>query len=209
MVILPLTYLGNIQYFTKLCFTDCIVDVHEHFVKQSYRTRFDILAANGVVPLSLQTVNPGGGAKCRVRDMRLDYSKRWQHTHWRSIVSAYSASPYFVHYEERFAPFFHKRHEFLIDLCIPLLETVLDVAGSPAKVTLSDHYVEAGADDCDMRSALSSKARLWRPDPSFVPAEYYQVFSTKHPFAPNLSIIDMLFCEGPQTLDLLRDSRRL
>ena len=94
MNLLPLTYLGNVQYFTKLCLSPCVIDLHEHFVKQSYRNRCDILATGGPLALTVQTVHVSGRG-CPMRDVRIDYSKRWQHQHWYSIRSAYKSSPYF------------------------------------------------------------------------------------------------------------------
>ena len=76
MEILSLTYLGNIQWFSKLCSSECIIDVHEHYVKQSYRNRCDILTANGPVALTVNTVKTINWPKSAVQDLSIDYSKR-------------------------------------------------------------------------------------------------------------------------------------
>ncbi len=211
MNLLPLTYLGNVQYFAKLCFAPCVIDIHEHFVKQSYRSRCDILAAGGPLSLTVQTVRPSGGG-CAVRDMRIDYSKRWQHQHWYSIRSAYKSSPYFDYYGGELAPFYERRYEFLLDYDLGLLRLMFRLLGAEVPLRFSERYLSPGeaeeAGFSDFRSSLSPKPRLHRPDPSFDPVPYYQVFSERMPFVPNLSVIDLLFCEGPGAREILRRSCR-
>ena len=204
MNILTLTYLGNIQWFSKLCCAECVIDLHEHYVKQSYRSRCDILSANGPVSLSVQTIKGSNTDKETVRETRLDYSKRWQHQHWQSLVSAYKNSPYFDYYEEQLAPFYERRFTFLADLNLGLLETLLQILGCSVTPRFSEEYLTPGPDDHDFRSCLSPKPRLWRPDPEFTPVPYYQVFTEKMAFIPNLSVLDLLLCEGPEALSILR-----
>ncbi len=205
-VVLPLAYLGNVQYFTKLCFEDCVIDVHEHFVKQSLRNRCAILASGGAIPLVVHVVKTPNDRKCAVRDTRIDYSKRWRHTHWTSLVSAYRNSPYFDFYAERFEPFYTRRYEFLYDLNTELTALLLELLGSDARLRFSERYIPPSDEIADFRGALSGKPRLHRPDPAFVPAPYYQVFADRTGFVPNLSAVDLLFCEGPHALQVLRDS---
>lgn len=204
MNILSLTYLGNIQYFTKLCSGEpFVIDVWENYLKQSYRTRCDIMTSGGVIPLTVNTIKSSNWNKATMRETRVDYSKRWQHQHWLSIVSAYKNSPYFDFYGEAFEPFYTKKYDFLFDLNHELLQTVLRLLDNPVELNFSQSYVTPSAEDCDLRSTISPKPRLVFPDPHFAPKEYYQVFSENQPFAPNLSIIDLLFCEGPSTLDII------
>lgn len=207
MNILSLTYLGNIQWFAKLCFSDCVIDVHEHYVKQSYRNRCNILTANGPASLTVNTVKASNWDKVSVRDTRIDYSKRWQHLHWQSLVSSYRSSPYFDHYAPEFEPFYQKRYEFLFDLNMELVEMVLRLIGCDKKVEVTDRYVDVVPPDAhDWRNGMSDKPRLSRPDPAFSAEPYWQVFSDRMEFVPNLSIVDLLFCEGPDSLDILRRS---
>ena len=100
MILLPTAYLGNLQYYSKLLSGEACIDLHEHYLKQSYRNRCDILSAGGVMSLTVPVYHTGG-VGTPTREIRIDYSKRWQHRHWQAIVSAYRGSPYFAHYEER------------------------------------------------------------------------------------------------------------
>lgn len=208
MIVLPLAYLGSVQYFSKLCSgDDVVVDIHEHYIKQSLRNRCEILTAEGVTTLYVNIVKAPNEAKLSVKDTRIDYSKRWQHDHWNSLVSAYRNSPYFDFYAERFEPFYQKKYDFLFDLNSELIVLILELLGRNTPLKFSGKYIDPATPGItDLRHCLSSKPRLHRPDQNFHPVPYYQVFSDKYPFAPNLSIVDLLFCEGPGARKILRSS---
>lgn len=216
MNILSLAYLGNVQWFSKLLSGPCIIDIHEHYVKQSYRTRCDILTSNGITPLVVNTIKGSNFNKLTVKETRIDYSKRWQHQHYQTLVSAYRSSPYFDYYFDLLEPFFTKKFEFLTDLNLGLLQTVLKITGQNPDVRLSEKYIDLEASEEmegaeksdweDFRDAISPKPRLARPDPRFEPQAYWQVFSDRMPFAANLSIVDLLFCEGPNAVEIIKKS---
>ena len=208
--ILPLTYLGNVQWFAHLLVDDCTIDVDEYYLKQSYRNRTVIAAANGLMPLTVQVAN-ANRPRMKMRDVKIDYSKRWQHQHWVSILSAYKSSPYFDFFGEEFAPFFERRYEFLIDWSADLCRTAMCAIGAGKELNISDRWINderAAEFDYDLRRAFSPKPRLAMPDERFSPQEYCQVFADRQPFAPNLSIIDLLFCEGPSAGAILRSCLR-
>lgn len=202
--ILPVTYLGNVQWFAHLLGDECVVDVGEYYLKQSYRNRCTILSANGVMSLSVQVVK-SNRPHVPVRDVRIDYSKRWQHQHWVSIVSAYKSSPYFDFYGEAFEPFYQRRYDFLVDYDLDLCRTVMQVLGMPDVLRIVDS--RDGLPDGpynDLRGNFSPKPRLAREDSRFAARPYCQVFADRMPFAANLSILDLIFCEGPESLSILK-----
>lgn len=214
MNILPLTYLGSTEWYARLLAGNCVIDLHENYVKQSCRNRCEIYSANGVMPLTVNVVKGGSCRKRAVKEMRIDYSKRWQHQHWLSIVSAYKSSPYFDYYAERFAPFYEKRYEFLADLDIDLLLLMLELLGADCTPAFSDAYVIPSAEDCDLRGHgfLSASGNVPSVANSPVPAacsalpEYMQVFAERQPFVAHLSVLDLFFCEGRDAIALLRNS---
>ena len=206
MKILSLTYLGNIQYFSKLLQGDSIIDPHENYVKQSFRNRCEIMTADGVKSLSIQTVKGRNSDKNTILDTQIDYSKRWQSQHWKSISSSYKSSPYFDYYADELEPIFSRKYKTLFDFNSALLAVVLRLLGSEIKPVYSDSYVEVSELDEDWRGLLSPKVRDIRPDSNFQASEYWQVFSERYPFAPNLSILDLLFCEGPNALQIVKES---
>ena len=206
MNILSLAYLGNVQWFTKLCFSECAIDVGEHYLKQSYRNRCEIMTPAGRTALVVNTVKGSNSDKQTVRDTRIDYSKRWQHQHRQALVSAYASSPFFDHYWPEIEPFYLKQYGFLFDFNAGLLETVLRLLKTDVRPVYLEKYAGTDGAFTDLRDAISPKPRLARPDPAFRPQPYWQVFSDKLPFEPNLSIADLLFCEGPQAASILRQS---
>ena len=177
MTILPLAYLPSVEYFTHLLRGGCVVDLGEHFVKRSERNRARILATDGVMDLTVHVRN--ANRPCQpMRDVRLDYSKRWQHQHWGALVASYKSSPYFDFYAERFEPFYRREWEFLVDYNLSLLDTLCSLAKVPMPA-LSESYVDAAPDDLDLRPKH-------KEGPAFVAEPYFQVFSERMPFCPNL-----------------------
>lgn len=211
-VLVTTTYLGNIQYFGKLA-AGARIEAHEHFQKQTYRNRAEVMTAAGVRTLSVP-IGWDHRAKMPIREVRIDYTLPWQREHWRTLTAAYAAAPYFDHYAERLAPFYDSatyRPETLWQLNEELTGRLLGLLGFPDGRTYTEDYrplvsLDAAAEAGDFREIISHKPRLKRPDPSFAPPEYYQVFADRLPFAPNLSVVDLLFCEGPQAGRIVRES---
>ncbi len=193
MVILPSAYMPSVEYVARLLREQSIVDLGEHYVKRSQRNRAHILSANGVMPLTVHIEN-ANRPRQKMRDVRIDYSKRWQHQHWVSIFSAYKSSPYFDHYAHEIEPFYRREWRFLVDYNMDYLHTLLRLLGAKCEVAVSEDYVESSPEDFDLRPRQ-------KEDSTFVAEPYYQVFSERMPFVPNLSVLDLLMCEGPSAID--------
>lgn len=194
MTILPLAYLPSAEWFAHLLRGDCIVDLGEHFVKRSERNRARILASDGVQELTVHVRN-ADRPRQPVRDVRIDYSKRWQHQHWGALTASYKSSPYFDHYAPLLEPFYRREYAFLADYDLALIEVLCAQLNRPVP-RVSERYVEATADDLDLRPKR-------KEDPAFAAEPYVQVFSDRMPFAPNLSFADLLFAEGPASASVL------
>ena len=198
MTILPATYLGSVEYFARLLRGECVIDLGEHFVKRSERNRAYIMTANGILPLTVNVCN-ANRPRTPVRDIRIDYSKRWQHLHRTAIVSAYRSSPYFDHYAGLLMPFYERRFDFLADYDIQLTQLLMRAAHIDRELRISEAYIECGPDDLDLRPK--------KRESTFVCPPYYQLFGDRFAFAPNLSFLDLLFAEGPSSTDVLRACR--
>lgn len=195
MTILPVAYLPSVEYVARLLREECVVDLGENYVKRSQRNRAQILSANGVMSLTVNVAN-ANRPRQPMRDVKIDYSKRWQHQHWVSILSAYKSSPYFDHYAPYIEPFYKREWRYLVDYNIELTQTLLRLLGAPAELPLSKEYVVAAEGDKDLR--------LKRDEGStFVAEPYIQVFSDRCPFVENLSVLDLLLCEGPAAVSTI------
>lgn len=194
MTVLPLTYLAPVEHFARLLRGGCVVDLGEHYVKRTERNRACILAADGPMTLTVPLVR-ANRPRQPMRDMRIDYSRRWQHLHWGALNAAYRSSPYFDHYAARFEPFYRTEYRYLVDYDLALLELLLGVWNIPAP-SFSECYVGATEEDLDLRPKHGT-------GPDFVPEPYVQVFADRMPFVPNLSAADLLFAEGPAARTLL------
>ncbi len=197
-VLLSSTYFGPIQWYQKLHRMPCIIEQHDHFVKQTYRNRCVIATANGTQTLTVP-IERYDVTKCPMRDIRISDHGNWRHLHWNALVSAYGETPFFEFYADDLRPFFEKQHTFLFDLNLDIMHTMCQLLDVRPQVTLSEQYIVLPSEDdavVDFREAIRPKHPL--PDADFNPTPYYQVRAQRHGFLPNLSILDLLFNEGPE-----------
>jgi hypothetical protein len=176
---------------------------HEHYVKQSFRNRCYIKTAHGTEMLVVPLTNKHG--KVSSKDVRIDYSIHWQNNHWRTIESAYRKAPYFEFYADDLKKIIYQNQDFLFDLNLELLSFCLKCIRHKPIVAVSVAY-EKSPDSTfyDLRSAIQAK-KPYSDRSIYKLTSYQQVFGNQ--FAANLSLIDLLFCEGPQTGSLLLASR--
>ena len=205
--LLSSAYFGPIQWYQKLYRYDrVLVEAHDSFIKQTYRNRCLIAATSGTqaltVPVERNTADSGATAKCLMKDVRISDHGNWRRLHWNAIMSAYGESPFFEYYADDLRPFFEKRWTFLYDFNMETCATVCSLIGLEPRVEPTAEYVAADdprlAGTADFRDAIRPKHPL--PDPDFRPQRYYQVFERKHGFTPNLSILDLLFNMGNESL---------
>lgn len=194
--ILPLFYLPPIEYFNKLFQYDEIVLIEqfEHFPKQTYRNRTSIVSPNGKLDLIIPVVK-GSKIHTKFKDVKISYDFDWQRLHWLSMQTSYRRSSYFEYYEDEFSPFYEKKWTFLLDYNLDILNLLLKLLKMKTKYSLTDSYETEYQRIEDLRNSMNPK----KPSSSnFRP--YYQVFEERQGFIPNLSIIDLLFSQGPQSL---------
>lgn len=207
-MIFPALYNGPVQYFARLVRQEEIfLEQYDNYSKQSYRNRCNIIGANGLLTLSIP-VKRMRGTKNLFKDVRVDYDTPWNKIHWKSLVAAYAASPFFEFYMDDLLPFYEKRFGFLVDLNFGLMEKTLEMMGLEMSISLSDHFKAMTGKD-DPRYFIHPKLDSKKADPHFSPLSYHQVFEEKHGFIPNLSILDLLFNEGPDSHSVLLNSLRI
>lgn len=202
MILLSTAYFPNLEYCSKLIeHSEIWIEQHEHFIKQTYRNRTVILAANGPVSLIIPVVK-GRGPKIAMKDLRISYDEDWQRNHWKTISSAYNSSPFLEYYMDDLEQFFSKKYDFLLDLNMGILEVICDLLEISPSITKTEEFELIAPQCLNFREKISPKENS---SETFKSIEYTQVFSDKLGFAPNLSILDLLFNTGPQAWSLLKD----
>lgn len=207
-VILSSAYLAPVEYYTKLYAYDKVyVERYDHYIKQTYRNRCVIASAEGMLSLTVPT-EKGDEVKCLMKDIRISDHGNWRHVHWNAFVAAYKHSPFFDYYADEFHRFFEHKYEFLYDFNSELCHWVCEqIDLQPCIVPTDDYGMDLKEVD-DFREIIHPKKDWESVDPAFSPKIYYQVFDAKLGFLPNLSIADLLFNMGPESLLVLRDSMK-
>lgn len=205
-ILLSTAYFAPIRYFSKLAaYPEIYIEKHENFVKQTYRNRTIILGANGPIPL-IVPVEKGRDRKVRIADLRIAYDEEWQRNHWRTIFSAYNSSPFFEYYASDIEVFFKKQFRYLFDFNQQITQTILELLEIDSTLLNTDDFEQIPEDCLNFREQISPKLHLILPDPNYEAQAYTQVFSEKFGFIPDLSILDLLFNEGPSAAEILENS---
>jgi len=202
-ILLSTAYFAPIRYFSKLLFyPEIYIEHHENFIKQTYRNRTVILGANGPISL-IVPVEKGRAQKVKIKDLRIAYDEEWQRNQWRTIFSAYNSSPFFEYYADDIETFFRKKYNFLFDFNQQITETLTEILEIPLILNLTEEFEQIPENCLNFREQISPKNHLIDPDPHFMAQPYTQVFSEKFGFIPDLSILDLLFNEGPSARVML------
>ena len=199
--LLQTTYFGPVQWYQKLHRYDCCcIEQHDSFQKQTYRNRCVIATANGLQVLTVPVEHEISDRQeaLKTRDLRISDHNQWRRVHWNALQSAYSESPFFDYYADDIRPFFEKKYTFLLDFNEEIRQTVCALIDIQPNVVYSFEYQAAGPESKDFRDVIHAKHP--QPDADFTPRPYWQVFGRRHGFQPNLSILDLLFCMGPESI---------
>ena len=203
-VIVPIAYLAPVSYYCRLlAYDDVRIEQWEHYIKQTYRNRCVIASESGPLSLSIpvEKVLPG----TLVKEVRVSDHGNWRHMHWQALSTAYDRTPYFEFYADDFRPFYEKKYHFLFDYTEALRELICHLLDISPSVSLTQSYMsQPEAEDCWMLYTPKAKTS----DAHFSPCPYYQVFSERCGFLPNLSVVDLLFNMGPESVFVLRKSFR-
>jgi hypothetical protein len=181
-----------------------LLEGQEYFVKQSYRNRIYINTEHGkdllIIPLT------GKHGKTRMKDVKIDYTQKWVNNHWRSIESAYGKAPFFEYYAEDIKGIFDKQHRFLFDFNRELLTMCLRWLSAPVQLKETLTYETTYANEIDDQRSLLIVKNTQYVDHVYRPVPYQQVFGSS--FVENLSIIDLIFCVGPEAGSIIKTSSR-
>lgn len=210
--LLSSTYFGPVQWYQKLYRYDKVqVEACDNFIKQTYRNRCVIAAANGLQALTVPVERTADGnmdangaqqGKCLMKDVRISDHGNWRHLHWNALTSAYGESPFFEFYADDIRPFFERKWTFLYDFNAEICAKMCELIGLEPAIEPTTEYIPAKSPALagihDYRDAIHPKHPA--EDVTFTPRRYYQVYERKHGFSPNLSILDLLFNMGNESL---------
>lgn len=189
-------YLPPIAYVAKaLQYTELLIESKETFPKQTYRNRAEIMTAGSVRTLTVPVIRDNHS---RTEEVGIDYKERWNIIHLRTLAAAYSASPYYLYYKDDLEALLTKRYEKLMELNEAMLKWILRLLKADCRLQRTEDYQKMYEED--FRNTFSPK----HPYPTEGMESYYQVFSDRLPFTPNLSIIDLLMNLGPEAKDYLK-----
>lgn len=192
-------YLGSLEYFVLLSqFEEVCFEINDSFPKQTYRNRAYFLTSNKVQPLIVPVKYSNGSSTVSVK---VDYSQRWIKDHWGAFYSAYGSAPFFEYFNEEFKSIWEKRLDRLIDLNLEFMKMAFKIL----KMDIGISYTTEFNKQCenDFRSMINPK-KPFSDRKIYIPTSYAQLFGDT--FVPNLSIVDLIMCEGPNAAQILTNS---
>ncbi|TWV99987.1 WbqC family protein [Chitinophaga pinensis] len=195
-------YFPNISFYkTLINYDNLLLEKHEHYQKLSFRNRCYIAGPNGRILLSVPLAR-GKNQRTVMKDVRISNAERWQALHWKTLVSAYRRSPWFEYYEDEMGLLYEKPVSFLLDwnmLCFEWANKIIGV-NTPLAFTDEYHKTYEAAGINDMRDIIRPEEKEVEEDT----VRYTQVFQDRVGFLPDLSILDLIFCEGKRSLELIK-----
>ncbi len=198
IALLSTAYLPPAEYFFRIAEAGkTLIEKEENYIKQTYRNRCYILSSSGLQALTVP-VYMGSLHKTPVKDIRIDYSKRWQQVHLRALAAAYGSSPFFIYYFESIEKIILHNHEFLLDLNIDLVRAILKMIKLNAEISYTDFFLPANKAENDFRNIITPKKKS-----EYQPKPYTTVFGTEGNYSWKLSIVDILFNTGPESAGYL------
>ena len=193
------------QWYQKLHRAEHVwMEQWESFQKQTYRNRCLIATTQGIQALTIPVDRPS--TVNYIKDIRVSDHGNWRHLHWNALQSAYGESPFFDYYQDDIRPFFEQRWDFLLDFNEAIRAKICELIDIQPKVSLTDSWSDISHSSLHtLHSSIIDLREAIRPkhpgaDPDFEAKPYYQVYRQKHGFLPNLSILDLLFNMGPESI---------
>jgi hypothetical protein len=199
MVLLQPTYFSPvIQYVAIAQLNNFIFEVNDNYQKQTYRNRCYVYTSQGKQLLNIP-IQHNKGEKQKTKDVKIDYTENWQKLHLKTLQSSYSSSPFFEFYIDDLLPIFNQKHKYLLDLNLLCNHLILESLQLELNFKQTTSYF-THFDGLDLRHlAVDKQSKTYDLE------QYFQVFSDKHRFISNLSILDLLFMEGPNALNYLEN----
>ncbi|MDB4134985.1 WbqC family protein [Flavobacteriaceae bacterium] len=193
-------YFPNIHQFTQIIKANNILfEVSDNYQKQTFRNRTYIYGANGKLGLFIPVIHTHKQREL-FKGVKISYESNWMDLHLKSLQSAYRSSPYFEYFEDDFIKLYSKKEKFLADFnikCIKLISNLLDI---DLNFKINNEYIEKTNEIIDLRGLSNARKQKTIETP-----KYIQVFESKHGYLNNLSILDLIFSEGKNSVSLMNN----
>ncbi len=195
--VFPTTYFGSIEYYKALAkYSEVIIEAKEHYPKQTYRNRCDIVGANGILSLSIPTERPNG-SKTPTDEIRIPATENWRARHWRSIQNAYSSAPYFDYYGMEIKALILDEEISLLTYNTRITERIIKWLDLDTTLSTTEEFATVIENDPrDLLARKNTSNTTWQ-------APYIQVFHNSSLYKSSLSILDAVLCDGPMARNLL------
>ncbi len=200
--IIDYQYFGNINLYKILCKnTNVIFEIYDNYQKSSFRNKMELPSPNGVLQLSIPILG-GRGFKGKFKDVKMDNSKPWRNNHIKTINTLYNKSPWFEYYKNELYELYQTEESNLYKWNKICLQWVLKKLKTNAIVAETKNFILEYDNNIfiDCRNNMHNKEDFVN---NTLP-KYFQVFENKIGFKPNMCILDLLFCEGPNAVNLLQ-----
>ena len=198
-ILLHPSYFPSIEQMVAVAQAEHVIfEMEDNYQKQTYRSRAYIAHSNGSLLLNVPIKHSKNGIRQKTKNVCIENNFKWQSEHWKSLQSAYRTSPFFEYYEDELAPLFMEPAENLMQHNLTVFETLCELIGLEVEVSQTSAYEKDPTNAIDWRFLIVAKRKT-----NFTQKPYTQVLEANHGFLPNLSVLDLLFNEGPNTLGYL------
>lgn len=196
-------YFLNVAHFVAIVQAENVVwEVEDNYQKQTFRNRTFVCTDRGQHRLNIPIKHSKTEGKLAYKNVLIDNSYHWQRDHWRTLETAYRTSPFFEFYEDELKPLYHKEYTHLLDFNLETIKTISECLQLPFSEQRTASYELQPSSVIDRRILINGKTKI-----AFEFKPYTQVFGDRLPFLPNLSILDLLFNEGPNALTYLQQQQ--
>ena len=194
-------YLPSTSHFLLMVNSKKVIfEINDNFLKQTYRNRTYIYGANGKLLLSIPVIHSQKNRK-KFKDVKISYDQDWPSQHWKSLEISYRSSPFFEFFEDKLLYLYNKKEKYLIDFNIKSINILFEMLQIDLEYDFTNSYEENYSNMSDYRinseNFNSNEIKI---------NKYTQVFESKHGFINNLSVLDLIFNEGPNAINFIKTS---
>lgn len=202
MILVHPTYFPSIVQMAAIVQAESVVfETDDNYQKQTYRNRAYIAHTNGRLALNVPIKHSAHGERQKTKEVRVENNFPWQSQHWKSLQTAYRTSPFFEFYEDELEPLFTNRVDRLMDHNFQIFDTLCDLLGFSCSYSKSEEYFKNPKEQ-DLRYLVEAKTKK-----AYTLEPYSQVLEAHHGNLKNLSVLDLLFNQGPNALNYLESQQ--